>query len=89
MTSKLKLQNVSYVYSPKTPFENRALDNINLELESGIKNNLEALEQIINYAMDKDIPYFAVNVPNDTCLSCGYCDEFNDHCPECGSEDIQ
>ena len=60
-----------------------------VELDGGVKNNLKALEQIVNYAMDKDIPYFAVNVPNDTCLNCGYCDEFNDHCPECGSEDIQ
>lgn len=60
-----------------------------VELDSTVKNNLEALEIIVNYAMDKDIPYFAVNVPNDTCLKCGYCDEFNDHCPECGSEDIQ
>ena len=60
-----------------------------IELDSGIKNNLEALEILVNYAMDKDIPYFAVNVPNDTCLECGYCDEFNDHCPECGSNHIQ
>ena len=60
-----------------------------VELDSGIKNNLDALEALVNYAMDKDIPYFAVNVPNDTCLTCGYCDEFNDHCPECGSTDIQ
>ena len=60
-----------------------------VELDSGIKNNLDALETLVNYAMDKDIPYFAVNVPNDTCLACGYCDEFNDHCPECGSTDIQ
>ena len=60
-----------------------------VELDSGVKNNLEALEQLVNYAMDKDIPYFAVNVPNDTCLDCGYCDEFNDHCPECQSDHIQ
>lgn len=60
-----------------------------VELDSGIKNNLDALETLVNYAMDKDIPYFAVNVPNDTCLECGYCDEFNDHCPECGSTHIQ
>ena len=60
-----------------------------VELESGIKNNLDALETLVNYAMDKDIPYFAINVPNDTCLSCGYCDEFNDTCPECGSHEIQ
>lgn len=60
-----------------------------VELSSGIKNNLEALEDLIIYAMEKDIPYFAVNVPNDTCLECGYCDEFNDKCPMCGSENIQ
>lgn len=60
-----------------------------VELEGGVKNNLEALEQIVNYAMDKDIPYFAINVPNDTCLECGYTDEFNDKCPTCGSENIQ
>lgn len=60
-----------------------------IELDSGIKNNLEALETIVNYAMDHDIPYFAVNVPNDTCLECGYCDEFNDTCPTCGSHNIQ
>lgn len=60
-----------------------------VELDSGVKNNLEALEQLINYAMDKDIPYFAINVPNDTCLECGYCDEFNDKCPKCGSKNIQ
>lgn len=60
-----------------------------IELDSTVKNNLEALEIIVNYAMDKDIPYFAINVPNDTCLECGYCDEFNDSCPECGSSHIQ
>lgn len=60
-----------------------------VELDSGVKNNLKALETLVNYAMDKDIPYFAVNVPNDTCLDCGYCDEFNDHCPECQSDHIQ
>ena len=60
-----------------------------VELDSGVKNNIDALETIVNYAMDKDIPYFAVNVPNDTCLDCGYCDEFNDACPVCGSHHIQ
>ena len=60
-----------------------------VELEGGVKNNLNALEEIVNYAMDKDIPYFAINVPNDTCLDCGYTDEFNDKCPMCGSEHIQ
>ena len=60
-----------------------------VELDSTVKHNIDALETIVNYAMDHDIPYFAVNVPNDTCLECGYCDEFNDSCPECGSHNIQ
>lgn len=60
-----------------------------VELEGGVKNNLDVLETLVNYAMDKDIPYFAINVPNDTCLDCGYCDEFNNNCPECGSNNIQ
>lgn len=59
-----------------------------VELESTCKNNLEALEQIVNYAMDKDIPYFAINVPNDTCENCGYCDELDGQCPVCGCEEI-
>ena len=60
-----------------------------VELPSTTKNNVAALEQIIDYAMAHDIPYFAINVPNDTCLDCGYTDEINDACPVCGSENIR
>lgn len=60
-----------------------------VELDGGVKNNIDALEQIVDYAMEHDIPYFAINVPNDTCLKCGFTDELNDECPACGSEDIQ
>ena len=51
-------------------------------------NNLEALETIVNYAMDKDIPYLGINLPNDHCEDCGYTGEFNDSCPKCGSHNI-
>jgi ribonucleoside-triphosphate reductase len=60
-----------------------------VELDSAIQNNLDALDQIVQFAMDHDIPYLAINVPNDTCLDCGYTGEFNDKCPECGSTNIQ
>ena len=60
-----------------------------VELDSGIKNNLDGLEMLVNYAMDKDIPYFAVNVPNDSCMCCGFTDEINDECPMCGCDEIQ
>jgi len=60
-----------------------------VELLSSVKNNLEALEAIVNYAMDHDIPYFAVNIPNDMCINCGYTDDINDKCPMCGCCDIR
>lgn len=60
-----------------------------VEIDSSVQGNPEALETIVNYALDKDIPYFAVNCPNDTCLDCGYTDEFNEICPVCGSRHIQ
>ena len=60
-----------------------------VELDSGILHNIDALEQIVNYAMDKDIPYFALNIPNDLCLDCGYTGEINDKCPMCGGQSIQ
>lgn len=59
-----------------------------VELEGSVKNNIDALETIVNYAMNKDIPYFAVNVPNDMCTNCGYCDDINNVCPMCGCRKI-
>lgn len=60
-----------------------------VELDSACKYNIDALEGIVNYAMDKDIPYFAINVPNDQCMNCGYCDQMGDACPMCNSRDIK
>ena len=60
-----------------------------VELPSTTKNNLEALEEMVQYAMDKDIPYFATNIPLDTCENCGYSDEIGRTCPMCGSDNIQ
>lgn len=60
-----------------------------VELESSVKHNIDGLEALVNYAMDKDIPYFAINVPNDLCMDCGYTEEIGDTCPMCGSKHIQ
>ena len=60
-----------------------------VELEGAVLHNLQALEQIVSYAMEKDIPYFALNVPNDLCLNCGWTGEIGNECPECGGTDIQ
>lgn len=60
-----------------------------IELESTFVKNLKAVEDIIDYACELDIPYLAFNFPIDTCLDCGYQGEFSDHCPECGSKNIE
>ena len=60
-----------------------------VELDASCKNNLEALEKLVSYAMDKDIPYFAINVPNDMCMKCGFTEQIDNECPDCGGTDIQ
>ena len=60
-----------------------------VELDASAVHNTKALEQIVNYAMDHDIPYFAINVPSDICLDCGYQGEINNKCPMCESSNIQ
>lgn len=61
-----------------------------VELDSTFVKNTKAIEQIIDYAFKElNIPYLAFNFPIDSCLDCGYQGEFNDACPECGSENIQ
>lgn len=61
-----------------------------IELDSTFVKNTKAVEDIIDYAFkDLDIPYLAFNFPIDSCLDCGYQGEFNDVCPQCGSQNIQ
>ena len=60
-----------------------------IELDDSAKHNIDALEEIVNYAMDHDVPYFAINLPNDQCMDCGYIDEIGDTCPQCGSTNIK
>lgn len=59
------------------------------EFESKIMDNPEAVEQIINYAMENDVPYFAINFPIDTCLGCGFSDDIDDECPICHNTHIE
>ena len=60
-----------------------------VELDSSSLHNIDAIEKIVNYALDKDVPYIAINVPNDVCMDCGHQEEMNDKCPICGSENIE
>lgn len=60
-----------------------------VELKSSFMKNINAIEKVIDYAMEKDAAYFALNFPIDTCCNCGYSDEIKDNCPECGSYNIE
>ena len=61
-----------------------------VEVDSKVINNIDALEEMVIYAMDKDIPYFAVNFPIDNCEECGYSGEIiGDKCPVCGSAKVE
>lgn len=61
-----------------------------VEIDSSVKHNVVALETLVTYAMDHDIPYFAINVPVDMCMECGHQGELNENvCPKCGSSNIQ
>ena len=59
-----------------------------IEVDSDTQHNTEALETFVNFAMDKDVPYFAINVPNDTCNDCGYTGLIINKCPHCDSTKI-
>ncbi|ASV43425.1 ribonucleotide reductase of class III (anaerobic), large subunit [Vibrio phage JSF12] len=54
-------------------------------------NNIEALEDVWNYAYYQ-VPYYGTNTPIDECFKCGYKGEFlctseGFKCPKCGNND--
>jgi ribonucleoside-triphosphate reductase (formate) len=55
-----------------------------VELDSEVENNIDAIEKIVNYAMEKDIPYFALNRKLSFCKKCGTNGDF-EICPHCGA----
>lgn len=58
-----------------------------IEITHDIVNNIDALEEILDYAMQHDIPYQAFNVPSDQCRKCHYQGyiPIGSHCPHCGA----
>ena len=61
-----------------------------VELPSKCVDNIDAIEEIVDYAMDHDIPYFAINIPLNRCAKCGepIHDEAATECPKCGHDKI-
>ena len=60
------------------------------ELPSNCYYNIDAIEKIVDYAMEHDIPYFAINIKINQCHNCHerIWDTTLTECPKCGSKEI-
>lgn len=60
-----------------------------IELDSNCVNNINAMEEILDYAMEHDIPYQAFNMPISECKKCGerIWDDNVECCPHCGYDE--
>ena len=87
------------VYKKMSPFEKIDIESqltgyssagciTYVELDHSVVHNIEAIEKMVDYAMEKDIPYLGLNFPNDMCDDCGYQSRIDKNCPKCGSENI-
>jgi len=61
-----------------------------VELPSISFNNIDGVEKIVDYAIEHDIPYFALNFPLNRCARCGepIYDSDLEECPKCGCKKI-
>lgn len=61
-----------------------------VELPSKCHDNIKAVEDVVDYMMEHDIPYGAINIPLNRCACCGepIYDESLGKCPKCGCEEI-
>lgn len=61
-----------------------------VEVDTNVEDNIDAMEKLVVYAMQHDIPYFAINRKINTCRDCGYSgSDLDDVCPVCGSHNIE
>ena len=86
------------VYKKMSPFEKIDIESklsglssagciTYIEITHDIVNNIDALEEILDYMMEHDIPYGAFNVPSDQCRDCHYQGyiPIGSPCPKCGA----
>ena len=60
-----------------------------VEMTGDASDNPKAVKSLIREAMGLEIPYFAVNVPIDTCNKCGFKHFDLEVCPKCGGTEIK
>lgn len=60
-----------------------------VEMEEMPGNNVEATQEVVEYAYNSGCNYIGINFPLDNCNDCGYIGRIADKCPDCGSENIR
>lgn len=60
-----------------------------IELDEIPTGNIEAIQEIVEYAMSTDINYFGINFPLDSCNECGMIGKIATSCPRCGCNNVQ
>lgn len=59
-----------------------------IEFQSSPLTNVEAILELIEYAIKSDVNYLGFNYPLDRCRNCGFNGTY-DKCEKCGSDDIE
>lgn len=59
-----------------------------IELDASPADNIEAFKSILDYMIENDMSYVAINFPVDRCRNCGYQGVIEKECPCCKSTDI-
>ena len=87
--------NVAADFIEKIQFEGRFHHLCNggsityVELDEMPEGNVEAVQEIVEYAYVNDCNYIGLNFPLDNCNSCGHIGRMGGCCPCCGSADIR
>lgn len=60
-----------------------------IELAEMPMRNIEAVQEIVEYAYQMNCNYIGINFPLDICKHCGYVGRINHICPHCHSDQIK
>ncbi len=60
-----------------------------VEIKEMPGRNVEAIQEIVEYAYENDCNYIGINFPMDNCMVCGYTGKIIDQCPCCKSDKVR
>ncbi len=60
-----------------------------VELEEMPDRNVDAVQEVVEYAWNKGCNYIGINFPLDNCNDCGFIGRISGLCPKCSSKNIR